>query len=242
MLKTILVDDKTGNINVLTKMLTEYCPRLTITGTAQNTFDAIKLILRYQPDLLFLDIEINNESGFDLLEKVKGSYKEVIFVTAYEQYAIKAIREQAIDYLLKPVEITALIQAVRKAEEQIRLKEINDGGRRIPNESRAHRISLPTPDGLIFVDPHEVVCCNASGSYTYFFLQNGQKILVSMNLGQCEDLLPDFDFFRVHAAHLVNINFIARYVRGRGGHLVLQDGTVVKVAVNRKSDFLRLFN
>ena len=123
MLTTVLVDDKATNIRLLTNLIGEYCPQLKIVGTAQNNTDASQIILKHHPDLVFLDIEIDHENGFDLVEKARGNYKELIFVTAYEHYALKAIHNRAIDYLLKPIEIDALIHAVEKAEEQIRLKE-----------------------------------------------------------------------------------------------------------------------
>lgn len=244
MTKAILVDDKGTNIKLLETLIRNYCPSLTVVATATNIDEAFQYILLHLPQVVFLDVEMPGGSGFDLIHKFNPVFFEVIFTTAYSQYAVKAFREQALDYLLKPIDIDALQQAVIKAERQIALKESGnrllsflEQGNAIP---AMKSIPLPALDGYLFVDPGDIVRCEASGSYTTFYLTDSQKILVSMRLKACEQLLPPTRFFRIHHSHIVNLSYIRKYVKGRGGYVQLHDGSTIDVAVTRRDDFLKI--
>jgi len=238
MLKTIIVDDKTANIQLLKGLIREYCPQLAVTATASDLDEAYALIVQHQPDIVFLDIELTEGSGFDLIHKFTETAFEIIFVTAYSQYAVQAFREQALDYLLKPIDIDALLAAVAKAENHIRLKQAALPA--APPPSLTGKISLPTLEGYLFINHTDIIRCAASGSYTTFYLKNGEKLLTSMRLKECEELLPPAHFFRIHHSQLINLNYVSRYIRGRGGYILMEDGSTADVAVNRKADFLRV--
>lgn len=246
MKKVILVDDKATNLQLMTTLIRQYCPTLIIAATATCVEEASNSISIHRPDIVFLDIEMPDGNGFDLLQRFQPVFFEVIFMTAYSQYAVKAFREQALDYLLKPIDIDALQQAVFKAERQIDMKQ---AGNRMLDYLKykeeaiipaIEKIALPSLDGYVFVKPTQILRCEASGSYTTFHLKDGQKLLVSMRLKACEQLLPGNVFFRVHHSHIVNLDYIQKYVKGRGGHVELEDGTVIDVAATRRDDFLKL--
>lgn len=243
MLKAVIIDDKTANIRVLEGMIRNFCPNLALAGSATNTEEAVQCIHNTRPDLVFLDIEMPGGDGFGLLQHFTEVFFEVIFVTAYDHYALKAFGAQAIDYLLKPVDITSLQKAALKAEQQIRLKRANEQLAHLSGRSfNSGKMSLPTADGYLFVDYEDITRCTASGSYTTFFLKDGRKILTSMRLKECEEQLPAAIFFRIHHSHLVNLRYISKYVRGRGGYVTMADGTSADVAATKKADFLKAMN
>lgn len=243
MITAIIVDDKPANVFTLQKLLKEYIPDVTVTGTAGNVAEGILAIERLQPSIVFLDIEMPGGTGFDLLRHFKELTFEVIFVTAYDQYALKAFGENAIGYLLKPIEIDALQLAVSKAIKQIELKQTRQHLIRFLQQvpaSLPDKISLPVLDGYLFINKDDIIRCEASGSYSWFYMNDGRKIMVSMHMRECEDLLPSREFYRVHHSHIVHLKYLVRYIKGRGGYAQMQDGSTVEVAVSRKADFLKL--
>jgi len=239
MLNAIIIDDKIINAETLEIMLRQYCPTVTVVATATAIDEACLLIYQYRPDLIFLDIELYGGTGFDLLRKFKEIFFETIFTTAYDQYALQAFREQAVDYLLKPINIVFLQEAVSKAERQIRLKR-QGNSHLMPAVSG--KISLPSQDGYLFVDPREIIRCEASGSYTVFHLAGGRKVMVSIRLKICESRLSSGLFCRIHHSHIININFVNKYFKGKGGYVVLTDGTEVEVSTSRKEAFLGMMH
>ena len=240
MLKTIIIDDKPGNISTLRKLLEQHCPQITVCATALNIEDAEQAIARFQPILIFLDIEMPNGSGFDLLKRFDALTFEIIFTTAYNQYAVQAFRENALDYLLKPIDIGALQEAVTKVEKQVSLKQANTYHEKYLKQLQPQttKISIPVHDGYLFINHQDIIRCEASGSYSNFFTIDGKKQIVSMRLKECEDILPVNTFFRVHYSHIINLKHITRYVRGRGGYVLMQDGSTVEVAASKKDAFL----
>lgn len=241
MLHTIIVDDKPTNIETLKSLISTYCTQLSVVGTATGMEEGVNLITRLKPDLVFLDIEMPGGNGFELLKKFNPVPFVVIFTTAYNQYAVQAFRENALDYLLKPIDIDALLQAVSRAEKQIELTLTNQN--LIKYLKQLHpphndKIALPTQEGYLFVDCNTIVRCEASGSYTNIYLMEDKKIMVSMRLRECENILPSTRFFRVHHSHIINLQYISKYIRGRGGYLIMQDGSKVEVAASRKDVFL----
>jgi two-component system LytT family response regulator len=185
-------------------------------------------------------------NAFDLLDKLMPVNFQVIFVTAFDNYALKAFRYYALDYLLKPVDIEELKSAVKKAVERLKEKNMS---RKLDvflqtirtGKNTTSKIGLPTNDGLLFVNVEEIVRCEASGSYTIIYLQDKQKIVVSKTLKEYEDLLPEENFCRIHHSHIVNLSFVKKYIKGRGGYIEMGDGTAIEVATRKRDEFLSKF-
>ncbi|HVK49753.1 MAG TPA: LytTR family DNA-binding domain-containing protein [Pseudobacter sp.] len=213
MIKCIIIDDEPNSVEVLHEMLTRFCPVVSVAATADNIKTARDLIMTHQPDLIFIDIEMPFGNAFDLLNNLPSINFEVIFVTAFDNYALNAIKLSALDYLLKPVSIKDLQAAVMKAEEKIKSKNISS---RIENllynlkspPSSSKRLALPTFEGLIFLDTDDFVRLEASNNYTFIFLKDKSKIIVSRPLKEFESLLDMSNFSRVHHSHIINHNYI----------------------------------
>lgn len=239
MISAVIVDDKTANIGTLNKLITVYCPQVKIVAAVTNIDSAYSSIIQLSPDLVFLDIEMRGGNGFELLRKFEHVSFAVIFTTAHSQYAVQAFRDNALDYLLKPLDIDALQQAVMKAERQLTAKDTN---RKLElllqNAPGTNKISIPVQDGYLFINSDDLVRCEGAGSYSFFFMKDGKKLTVSLRLKECEELLPPVSFLRVHKSHIVNLAYVSRYIRGRGGSILMQDGSIVDVAPDRKISFL----
>jgi two-component system LytT family response regulator len=245
MIKVIIIEDKGTNIKTLKALLKEYCPNVTVAASATDVDAGYQCIQAHRPDIVFLDIELNNENGLDLVRKFSAPFFEVIFTTAYSQYAIDAFKLQALDYLLKPIGIDELQAAVLKAEQKIALKQANNHLLKLlddKNRNSNEKVALPTIEGFRFVSTKDIVYCKASGSYTYFYFANGEKELISIGLGTCEQFLPAPAFFRVHHSFIVNLSCIDKYIKGRGGYLILTNGTRIDVSISRKEEFLKAIN
>lgn len=246
MLKAILIDDEAHCLETLSILLNEYCPGVQIIGQCRSATEGLKAIKSEKPDLLFLDIEMPVMNGFDLLEQMGDISFGIIFTTSYDQYAIKAIRFSALDYLLKPIDPTELISAVKKVEEQrhlpvaeqfqMLLKKIQH------NDHPFNKIAVPTVEGFELIAADQVVRCEAADNYTHLFLKNKTKITACRTLKEMEEQLRDFPpFVRVHHSYIVNLNEVTKYVRGEGGYLVMTDGSTVNVSRSRKEALLKLF-
>jgi two-component system LytT family response regulator len=243
-IKSILVDDEPKSRKNLRILLQEYCPGVEVIGEAASPVEALKLIRQLQPDLLFLDIEMGAESGFDLLRSLNGAQTfEVIFVTAFDKYGIQAVKACAIDYLLKPINILELTSAVDKAlqhigpkKENLRLKELISNFDRGEDEQR---IAISMADKIEFVAINNIIRLQAEGNYTHIHLNNGKKYMVSKTLKDYDDLLVPFGFLRTHQSHLVNFKKIASYVKTEGGFIVMSDGSQVPVSRMKKDEILK---
>jgi len=245
-IKAILIDDELSSLQNLKQKLEEYCKSVKVLAAAQQPEEALFLIRHHKPDVLFLDIEMPRMSGFRMLEEL-GSYDgEIIFTTAYNHYAIDAIRCSAFDYLVKPVSIQDLQNTVermvgirtRQTRERIHvLKESMSDSR--PQENK---IAVPTTEGLEFVLIKNIVRIESSSNYSRVFLVNRQPLLVTRLLKDFEDLLSPYRFFRIHNSHLVNLQYISKYIRGEGGQVVMENGDIVDVSRRKKEEFLSLFN
>lgn len=247
MITAIIVDDENAASQALKKLLDQHCPQLNVLTICNSPFQALEEIQNLQPSLLFLDIEMPGMNGFELLAKLENKNTEVIFTTAFNQYAIRAIQFSALDYLLKPILAEDLVNAVSRFElrkksmstlEQMKLLLEN-----IKNpKSHLHRLAIPTFDGLILLDLQDVIRLEAEGSYTRFISGKGQ-FLVSKGLKEYDDLLAESDFIRVHHGHLINLYFVNKYVKSDGGYLVMKDGSTVPVSARKKAEVLeRLSN
>jgi two-component system LytT family response regulator len=240
--KALIIDDEEHNLHNLHALLTQYCPQVAVCGTALHAESGRLLLHQHQPDLLFLDIQMPGENGFDLLRSLNSYDFEVIFVTAYDQYAIQAMRFAAVDYLLKPVDITELQLAVTRAIQQRQLKVQN---RQVENllqllqerqNNEEQRITLSTSKEKRFVKTNQIVRCESSNNYTTFFLDDGEELLVSKPIYEYNDLLKDFGFLRCHQSHLVNKNFIKSWRKDTGDFLLLSNGTQVPVSRAKKDE------
>ena len=246
MINTILIDDEPKNIKVLKGMLQEFCPQVHLTGEADNSRSGKKLILEKKPELVFLDIEMPYGNGFDLLNELMPIDFEVVFVTAFDKYMLQALKYSALDFLLKPVNIEELKNAVKNAEVRIRKNSINQQLQVLLENFKKpdpglKKIAVPSADGFDFILISDILRCEAQGAYTKIYINNSRQVLVSRPLKDYEALLPENLFFRIHSSHLINLNYVKKYNRGRGGLVELDDGSVIEVAARRKDDFLKRF-
>ena len=246
MIKAVIIDDEMHCRKTLSILLKEYCPEVQVLDQCSDAENGIESIKKFKPDVVFLDIEMPGMNGFDMLEQFSEIPFAVIFTTGYDQYAIKAFRYYAIDYLLKPIEPKELINAVHKVQAskqvpatdqfQLLLNKINKREEVLP------KIPVPTSDGYELIPVEDVLYCEAKDNYTYFFLKNKKKTIASRMLGDVEKEFIDFPFFvRVHNSYIVNIREVKKYVRGEGGYLIMSDESTVNVSRSRKEHLLQWF-
>jgi len=246
MIKAIIIDDELKSRESLKMILQQNFPQITIIQLADSVKSGFDVINQTHPDLVFLDIEMPFASGFELLEKFNRIDFEIIFVTAYENYAIKAIKFSALDYILKPVDIDDLREAIsraqkkieEKATEPIRYKELLAN---LKQPSGFTKIAIPSAEGLSFLNINDIVVCIADVNYTRIHLLNNEKILVSKTLKEFEDILSDFNFFRIHNSALVNLSHVVKYIKGEGGFIKTVDGSTYEVSRRKKNSFLEKF-
>jgi two-component system, LytTR family, response regulator len=245
MINAIIVDDEPKNIRILRGLLEEGCPDIVITGDAMSAEAAIPLITELQPDLVFMDIEMPYGNAFDLLDKIMPVNFEIIFITAFDEYTLKAFKYSALDYLLKPVSLDELKAAVQKAKERIRVKNINLQLQNllfnVRKPATVQKIAIPCNESLIFVQLTDIIRLEAKGSYTQVFTAGDQKYLSSRMIKDYEEMLPEDIFFRIHNSHIINLNFVKKYLKGRGGVIEMSDAVQIEVATRRKDEFLARF-
>ena len=246
MINAVIIDDEPKNVRVLKNMLREFCPEVSLLGEANNSNEGKELIQQKKPQLVFLDIEMPYGNGFDLLNALMPIDFEVIFVTAFDKYMLQALKYSALDYLLKPVNIEELKVAVQHAEVRIKKNSINQQLTVLLDNFKKHdlglkKIAVPNAEGFDFILIEDIVRCEAQGAYTRIFTRDSKKILVSKPLKEYENLLPENIFLRVHHSHLVNLNHIKKYNRGRGCYIEMDDVTAIEVATRRKDEFLSRF-
>jgi two-component system, LytTR family, response regulator len=246
MIKAILVDDEIHGLDTLSILLAEFCPEVQVIDRCSSAKKALESISKTKPDLVFLDIEMPIMNGFELLEQFEEIPFSVIFTTSYDQYAIKAIRFSALDYLLKPVDPKELIAAIHKVKKKKnppsteQLQMLMDQLKH--REGPLTRIAIPTTEGFELIPAEEVIRCEADDNYTYLFLKNTTRIIASRTLKEMEEQLREFPaFIRVHHSYIVNLNEVVKYVRGEGGYLVMTDGSTVNVSRSRKEALMKHF-
>lgn len=241
MIKTIIIDDEPYCCETLEAMIAKFCPELSVAAILHSGADALEVFDRFTPQLVFLDIEMPHMTGFEFLERVPGINFAVIFTTSYDQYAMKAIRLSALDYLLKPIDRVELIQAAAKVSKNLANPtplQLELLQRSSLSRTPIRIIALPTMQGLEMVEIESIVSCSSEGNYTHFHLKDKRKLTASRPLKDVEELLSDHPFVRVHQSFLVNINEIRRYFRGDGGYLVMSDGMNIDVSRSRKDILL----
>ncbi|QHT66199.1 response regulator transcription factor [Rhodocytophaga rosea] len=244
MIKAILIDDEKHCRETLSIQLERYCPQVKLLAECSTASQGLQAIADYQPDVVFLDIEMPVMNGFEMLGRLSDITFEVIFTTGYDSYAIKAIRFSALDYLLKPIDKDELMKAVGKISQRrhnplaqqldILMQKLNH------KPVVLQKIALPTLEGYELVPVVHIIQCESDGNYTLVYLKNGKKFLISRTLKEIEELLEGQGFLRIHHSHLINLNEIIRYVRGEGGYVVMSDNTSVNVSRSRKDILLKL--
>jgi len=243
MITATIVDDEPYSCEALVTLLERHCPDVKVLDICYSAASALQSINEQKPQILFLDIEMPHMNGFELLEKLPEIDFELIFTTSYDQYAIKAIRFSALDYLLKPIDWEELKKAVQKAinstkhplpqQIEILLQKLNH-----PTIA-VNKIAIPTMEGLQMVLVETIINCESDRNYTILFLKNKQKIIASRSLKEIEEMLEDYSFARVHHSHLVNLNEVEKYIKGEGGYLLMSDGKTVDVSRSRKEILLK---
>lgn len=246
-IKAVIVEDERNSREALKKLLLEYCNDVVLVGEASNVAEGIAEIKTMHPDLIFLDIELQTGSGFDVLEGLEDYNFDIIFTTAFEQYAIKAIKFSSLDYLLKPIDIEELKIAVAKATKQHRNRAYKEQLevliQNIKQQNyKLHKLCLATSDYVEFVDVSNIIYCEANGAYTNFFLTNGKKLLVSKHLKEYENLLKEHHFYRVHNSYLINLYQVKKYVKTDGGYIIMNNDEIVSISRTKKEKFLWLMS
>ncbi|MBS1743706.1 MAG: response regulator transcription factor [Bacteroidetes bacterium] len=246
MFKTVIVDDEPKNLRILKQLLLDYCPRIQVIGEATDVKSAFEVIRTLSPDLVLLDIEMPYGNAFDLLDQLMPVDFEIIFVTAFDNYSLKAIKYSALDYLLKPVDIAELQAATDKAIVKIAGKNVNQQVALLLNNFKSQqtnltKIAIPTMDGFVFLNVEDIIRCEANGAYTFIYSVKNEKVIASKSIKEYEELLPATNFCRIHNSHLVNLNRIKKYSKGRGGTIIMEDGAILEVASRRRDEFLAKF-
>lgn len=257
-LRTLIIDDETQVRNLLADLLNTYCPKAHIVGTADSVQNGVKAIAEHNPDLVLLDVNLGDGTAFDLLQQLPETNFALIFVTAYENYALQAFRASALDYLLKPIHVEALQEAIEKAYQQRNAHQLTDQlsqqlSGQLSQQLKSYldnlngkpddkKIVLKTQDSLYVVRIQDIIRCEAEHNYTTLYLHNGNRIVVSRTLKEYETLLVDHRFFRAHQSHLVNINYIHCFDKREGGLLRMEDGSTVPVSQRKREELAELFN
>jgi two-component system LytT family response regulator len=242
-LKTIIIDDEQDAVDFIFSIAGEYCPGLNVIGKAYDVPEGTALITDLKPDLVFLDVEMPHGTGFDLLANFPEKDFDVIFITAFNHYAIKAIKYSAVDYILKPININEFIEAVNKVTAK-RSENSSHGSDNIKvlleniKSSPPSRLAIPTSDGMEYLNPKDIIRIEADRAYSWFYISGNRKMLVSKNLKEFQDLLSDRYFFRPHNSHLINLKYVRKFVRRDGGYIEMNDGSEIPVSRNRKDLFL----
>ena len=244
MITAIIIDDEPKGRLALRKKLSTYCSNVQIMAEASNGKEALVLIQKHQPQLIFLDIEMPVMNGFEMLNAIGEKNFHIIFTTAYDQYAITAIRYAAFDYLLKPVDIEELITAVGKisgntssTEQEKKVETLNHN---LVVSKELNKIAIPTADGLLFFEIGNITRLEAHSNYTHIFFRNRSKLISAKTLKDFEELLPQKIFFRAHHSHVINMGFIKKYSKGNGGKIELMDGTVIDLSRRKRDAFTKI--
>jgi two-component system LytT family response regulator len=244
MLTAIIIDDETSSRNSLKQKLSNHCPEISIIGECENGEEGLANIEEKNPDIIFLDVEMPRMNGFTMLQQLTNINFEIVFITAYDHYALQAIKFSALDYLVKPVEIEDLKSAVEKA---IQKRKISTGNERLEillenlmnDKKELQRIAIPSLDGFQFVQSGNIIYLEANSNYTCFYLTNNTKITVAKTLKDFEELLPISVFIRIHHSYIINKNLVDKYINGKGGQVVMRNGVVLDVARRKKDEFMK---
>ena len=239
----MIIDDEARARDNLIKLVQTFCPSAEIVGGAESVQEAIVLIERNKPDILFLDVQLPDGTGFDMLDRLSKIDFNVIFTTAYDEFAIKAFRYNAIDYLLKPIIPEDLATAFNKAMNHIQPEHVKkqiSGLIQSTSENNFDRIVLPTSDGMVFAHTRDIIRLESCGNYCFVYLQNGERILTAQNLKLFEEILPETVFFRIHQSFIINTMYLKKIIRDDGDFVLTTDSAKIPIARRRKDDFIKL--
>lgn len=245
MTRAIIIDDEPNAVGLLTLRLSQHCPQVEVIASCTNSHKGIQAILDHHPDLVFLDIEMPQLNGFQVLEAIGNVTFSLVFVTAYDKFALKAFRYSAVDYLLKPIDTQELIQAVGRVEKKQKVapeqlehlrQQLSGTPKPFPN-----RIALPYQNGIAFVDLKDILYCESDDNYTRFILNDGQQHLVTKSLREIQDLLEERDFLRVHRQYLINLSHIKKFVKGEGSYVVMANQQSIPVSRTQKDRLMERF-
>ena len=242
-MRPLIIEDEYNSALALQNILAEYCGAVECLGIFQNVTTGIAAIMQHKPDLIFLDIMLQNQNGFELLEALPKPHPQVIFTTAFDHFTIQAIRFSALDYLLKPINIKDLQAAVLRAQQNLNrygIEKLNELFHNVSQQAEhIKRIAIPTSEGHVFAELSSIIRIEASGSYSKIILVNEPEILVSRQLKEYEMILEKSGFVRVHHSHLVNTGHIKKYVKGNGGYLMMSDQKTVDVSQRKKEELMK---
>jgi two-component system LytT family response regulator len=242
MIKAIIIDDEPYCCEILAAMLESDCSDVKLVGICNNAFDGLTTIRQNSPDLVFLDVEMPKMNGFEMLEKLPSINFHLIFTTSYDQYALKAIRFSAIDYLLKPIDREELKRSVEKVKDRFQPtipQQLEILMEKLRQPKQVNKIALPSMEGLQMIPVDSIISCESDDNYTELKLKNGKKLMVTRSLKDLEESLEPYSFIRVHRSHVVNLNEIEKYIKGEGGYLLMSDGTTIDVARTKKEVLLK---
>lgn len=246
-LRAILIDDEKYCLTSLAYDIEQHCPEVEVVAQCQGSKEGLLSIKKYDPDLVFLDIDMPYINGFELLEMIPSIRFATIFTTAYDKYAVQAFKISAVDFLMKPINHKELVNAVEKVavhhSKQNAQKQISfliEQIQAIESDS-VKKIALPTFEGVEFVNLNDINYCQSDNNYTHVFLKDGTNLLISKTLRYIEEMLCDYHFFRVHNSYIVNLNYVKRYVKGDGGYLLLENGKDITVSRSKKAELLSMF-
>lgn len=245
-LNAILIEDEPRSQKVLSMLIEQNCPQIKLLKVCNDARQGIEAVSTHQPNLVFLDIRMPGLSGFEFLDAYDEPPFEIIFVTAYDQYAIEALRRSAVDYLLKPVNEADLVRSVKSASQRIEQKASKDKYKVLRENRKVQhpqhqKLVIPTRDGLQFIPLEEVVKLQADRNYTRIFTLDGKEVISTNHLKLYEESLPSELFFRTHHSFIINLQHVKNYVRGEGGYVVLSGGGTADISKRRKRDFLEAF-
>ncbi|MEW7289448.1 LytR/AlgR family response regulator transcription factor [Aquimarina sp. 2304DJ70-9] len=245
-LKAIIVDDEKHSRETLKNLISEFCTDVSIMASAGSVEEAITAIATTNPDVVFLDIELQSGTGFDILTQIKLINFEIIFITAFEQYAIKAVKYSSLDYLLKPIDLDELIKAVEKAKnkknKEVYNMQLETLVHNLQQQPKLHKICLSTTDGFEFISIESIIYCKANGSYTAFYLKDKKTVLVSKHLKEYENLLDHQSFMRIHNSFLINLKEVEKYIKSDGGYILMSNNDTVNISKSKKDTFLNAMN
>jgi len=245
MFRAVVIDDEQHCIDRLAKILDDYSDTIILVDSCQNIHEAKETIIRIKPDVVFLDVHIHEYTGFDLLKQFSSIDFEVVFTTAYDRYAINAFRFSALDYLLKPIDNSEFLETIKKLKEKSKQKETSKRLEVLFHNFEdkiigVKKIAIHTIEGLSFIKIEDIIRFQADGNYTRIFLMSTKKITATKTIKYFEELLKDFNFFRIHKSHFINLNCIVKYIKGKSGHVLMVDETTIEIAIRRKEGFLNI--
>lgn len=244
-LQAIIIDDELDNVKLLSLQLRMYCPQVDVVAECTKSEEGLREIKRLNPAVVFLDIEMPRMNGFELLEQVGEINFSLVFVTAYDQFAVKAFRYSAVDYLLKPIDTRELQEAIKKIEHQKKVESQQIEHLRqqykVKHAVLPEKLALPYQNGVTFVAVKDIIYCEADDNYTRFFLNDGQMYLVTKTMREIQEVLEEREFLRVHRQYIINLNQIKKFVKGEGSYLVMQNEQTIPIARNQKEKLTQRF-